>query len=118
MDRPEKMKNYSSFNEWKMDQSFNNQELITELSEIVADIAAILEKTVKWGQGCWVQGKDHKFFIHCKPDHIQFGFYNGAKLNDPESLLQGNGKFVRHIKIFSTAKINLITIKHFITQVI
>ena len=33
------------------------------------------------------------------PDHVQFGFFTGSALRDPDGLLRGEGKFVRHIKV-------------------
>jgi hypothetical protein len=33
--------------------------------------------------------------------HLTFGFYYGAELPDPEGLLEGTGKLLRHVKIRS-----------------
>jgi hypothetical protein len=38
-------------------------------------------------------------------DHVDFGFFRGAELNDPKGLLEGTGKGLRHIKVFSPADI-------------
>jgi hypothetical protein len=34
-------------------------------------------------------------------DHVNLGFHQGASLSDPEGLLEGEGKQMRHIKIRS-----------------
>lgn len=112
------MKHYNSFSDWKKDQSKKNQKLISKVSAVIGDIAPKLDTTVKWGQGCWTENKNHKFFIHCKQDHIQFGFYIGSTLRDPKNLLQGTGKFVKHIKLFSSKDIDEIALKNLIKQVI
>jgi hypothetical protein len=31
--------------------------------------------------------------------HVNVGFFNGAELADPRGLLQGSGKFMRHVKL-------------------
>ena len=31
--------------------------------------------------------------------HMNVGFFNGAVLEDPQGLLQGQGKFMRHVKV-------------------
>lgn len=31
--------------------------------------------------------------------HVNLGFYCGAELPDPQGLLQGTGKFMRHVKL-------------------
>lgn len=96
------MKAYGSFDEWKRDQSAQNHKLITALSGIVRKTAPHWTPTVKWGQGCWTLGDTPKVYIHAEPDHVQFGFFAGSKLDDPEGLLVGSGKHVRHVKVFTT----------------
>ena len=32
-------------------------------------------------------------------DHVNVGFFHGAALPDPEGLLQGTGKSMRHVKV-------------------
>jgi hypothetical protein len=39
------------------------------------------------------------FSIAIYPKHINFFFLQGAKLSDPEGLLQGDGSVVRHIRL-------------------
>jgi hypothetical protein len=31
--------------------------------------------------------------------HVTFGFYKGVELADPEDLLEGTGKGMRHVKV-------------------
>lgn len=31
--------------------------------------------------------------------HVNIGFYNGAELADPAGLLQGSGRYMRHVKL-------------------
>ena len=100
--KPQKMKSYASFAEWKGDQSAKNQRLIGALSRLVKETAPELTPTVKWGQGCWTMGTAPRVYIHAEPDHVQFGFYAGSKLEDPGGLLVGSGKYVRHVKVFAT----------------
>ena len=102
---PQKMKSYPSFAAWKQDQSVENQRLIDSLSRLVRKTAPDFERTVKWGQGCWTLGGVPKVYIHTEPDHVQFGFYAGSSLRDPEGLLVGSGKHVRHVKVLWTRRI-------------
>jgi len=32
-------------------------------------------------------------------DHVNVGFFRGAELSDPDGLLEGTGKFMRHVKL-------------------
>jgi hypothetical protein len=113
-----KMKSYETFSDWKKDQTAKNKKLITEASKLISTVAPKLETTVKWGQGCWTEDKNHKVFIHCAPDHIQLGFYTGSTLQDPKNLLKGSGKFVKHVKIFSVEDIDKPACKNLIKQVV
>ena len=112
------MKQYTSFSEWKKDQSAENMKLITEVSVIIQNVDSTLEKVVKWGQGCWTEGKNHKLFIHCAADHIQVGFYRGAELRDPQKILEGKGQFVKHVKLFAGCDINTRVLAELIKQVV
>jgi hypothetical protein len=42
---------------------------------------------------------EHFCYISAQKHDINLGFYHGAELPDPEGLLQGTGKRLRHIKI-------------------
>lgn len=96
-----KMKAYASFRDWKSDQTAKNQRLAASLARLVKKVAPDFAPTVKWGQGCFTLDDRPKIFIHAEPDHLQFGFFAGAFLKDPDKLLVGKGKHVRHIKVFS-----------------
>ena len=38
-------------------------------------------------------------YVYSSPDYVQFGFFRGSALEDPHRLLEGNGQYVRHIKV-------------------
>jgi hypothetical protein len=112
------MKAYASFLDWKKDQSAKNQKLIRALERLVKKIAPGLTTTVKWGQGCWIKGVVPKIYIHAEDTHVQFGFYNGASLKDSDKVLNGKGKYVRHIKVNSLKDIDQEVFTDFIQQAI
>src|ERR1700680_892603 len=47
--------------------------------------------------------KDQVVYIGVYAKHINLGFYWGAQMDDPEGVLEGGGKHLRHIKIASQA---------------
>ena len=100
------MKAYASFAEWKKDQSPKNVRLIGALTRIIEAAAPHLLKTVKWGQGSWVDGGTPKVYIHAAKDHVQLGFYRGSALKDPKGLLVGGGQYVRHVKVRTAREID------------
>ncbi|HLB93511.1 MAG TPA: DUF1801 domain-containing protein [Terriglobales bacterium] len=38
-------------------------------------------------------------YVNVFTSHVNVGFFHGAALPDPECLLQGTGKFMRHVKL-------------------
>jgi hypothetical protein len=38
-------------------------------------------------------------YVNVFTSHVNVGFYHGAALPDPARLLQGGGKFMRHVKL-------------------
>jgi len=38
-------------------------------------------------------------YVNAFTSHVNVGFFRGAEIADPESLLQGTGKFMRHVKL-------------------
>lgn len=39
-------------------------------------------------------------------NHVTFGFHHGTSLKDPESLLAGTGKNIRHVKLPDVESLN------------
>ena len=37
-------------------------------------------------------------YVNVFTEHVNIGFFHGASLKDPSSLLQGTGRFMRHVK--------------------
>jgi len=38
-------------------------------------------------------------YINVFTSHVNVGFFHGASLPDPDHLMQGNGRFMRHVKL-------------------
>jgi hypothetical protein len=45
-------------------------------------------------------------YVNVFTSHVNVGFFQGATLPDPANLLQGSGKFMRHVKLEPGAPIN------------
>ena len=101
-----KMRAYATFDKYFADQGKRNQTVIRALRKLVNDVAPHLEESVKWGNGCWLNGKVPVAYVYSAPDHVQFGFFAGAALKDPRRLLRGEGKFVRHIRVATATDID------------
>ena len=38
-------------------------------------------------------------YVNVFTSHVNVGFFQGAELDDPDGLLEGTGKFMRHVKL-------------------
>src|SRR6185436_9164644 len=38
-------------------------------------------------------------YVNAFRDHVNVGFFRGAEIDDPASLLEGSGKLMRHVKL-------------------
>ena len=72
--------------------------LINDVMPRVVEVVWPDQKSAGYGTGprkmseqfCWIMPYD---------EHVVLGFYYGSELPDPERLLEGTGKLMRHVKI-------------------
>lgn len=84
------MKAYPSFDAYLKDQRAKNQTIIRALRKFVKDTEPGLAEAVKWGNGCWIGSKGPVAYVYSDDGFVQFGFFNGAALKDPQGLLEGS----------------------------
>jgi hypothetical protein len=53
-------------------------------------------------------------YVDIFTSHVNVGFFQGATLRDPARLLQGTGKFMRHVKLRPGAAINALALSSLI----
>jgi hypothetical protein len=53
-------------------------------------------------------------YVNAFRDHVNVGFFRGAELPDPSGLLQGTGKFMRHVKLWPDSEIDSAALKKLI----
>ena len=74
------------------------RKLMERLRTFVKKQAPQLEERVKWGGLCWV-GRGVVCYAHPLDDRVDFGFFKGVMLKDRGKILEGAGKFLRHVKV-------------------
>jgi hypothetical protein len=45
-------------------------------------------------------------YVNAFKTHVNVGFFRGAEIADPERLLEGTGKFMRHVKLRPESPVN------------
>jgi hypothetical protein len=100
------MKKFDTFAAWAKDQVPGQKRMIGALRKLMKKAGPSLTESVKWGNGVWLGDEYPVSFLHAKDDHLQFGFFGGSGLKDPKKLLQGSGKYIKHIKIYTLKDID------------
>jgi hypothetical protein len=113
-----KMKSYASFDAYLADQASDKQRIIRELREFVAATAPTLVEAVKWGNGCWLEGKVPVAYVYAGGPGVQFGFLLGSRLSDPRKLLQGKAAHVRHIPLSSAREVDPAVLAPYLRQAV
>jgi hypothetical protein len=101
------MNAYASFDKFQAAQRPKHRTIIRALRRFVKTTAPTLTEGSKWEHGCWFKGTSVVAYVYAGyPGYVQFGFTAGARLKDPKKLFDGDGKYIRHIKVFTTADID------------
>ncbi len=79
--------------------------LIHRLHPETTEVSRPGDRAVSWGFG---ERKMSEAYAYAMPfrDHVNLGFYRGAFLCDPESLLKGTGKALRHVSFKEAATVD------------
>jgi hypothetical protein len=80
------------------DLALASRALVLDVFPRVVEVVWLQQKTAGYGTGpkkmteqfCWLAPF---------PKHVVFGFYYATELPDPEALLEGTGRLMRHVKI-------------------
>ncbi|MCH7734785.1 MAG: DUF1801 domain-containing protein [Chloroflexi bacterium] len=75
-------------------------EVVSLVRDIVEGSAPDAGASIKWSQPVFEQNGPF-CYVRAFKNHVNFGFWRGAELPDPEGLLQGDGDKMRHIRLSS-----------------
>ncbi|PZU49013.1 MAG: hypothetical protein DI568_06365 [Sphingomonas sp.] len=72
--------------------------LAFELHPGLVEVSRPGDRAVSWG---WAAKKMSEAYAYALPyrSHVNLGFYRGAALPDPDGLLRGTGKAMRHVQV-------------------
>jgi hypothetical protein len=89
--------------ETKAEDWFNRAEptqrrTLIALRNLVRSVAPKAVEDIKWDRPCYSNEKGMFCYLHSTKSYATLGFQNGAALDDPERMLEGTGKNMRHVK--------------------
>ena len=53
-------------------------------------------------------------YVNVFAAHVNVGFFQGSELRDPEGLLEGSGKFMRHVKLREGEVVDAVALRQLI----
>jgi predicted GNAT family acetyltransferase len=78
--------------------AYRTRSLIYRIFPGVVEVPWVHQGTIGYGVGP-KKMSEHFSWISAHKNHVTLGFFYGAELPDPENLLEGTGKLLRHVKI-------------------
>jgi hypothetical protein len=72
--------------------------VVVALRALVREAAPGLQESVKWGKPVYGRGTANLLSLIAHKSHVNLQLFNGATLPDPDGLLEGTGKGLRHVK--------------------
>jgi hypothetical protein len=82
------------------------KEIMETLRELIHKNVDQVTEEFKWSRPVFKKVKDFAY-LQANKNHVNLGFYSHfEQLPDPNNLLQGSGKMMRHIKIKSVAELD------------
>lgn len=92
----------STIDDWFASAPEHQRESLGMLRELVFKTGPGIEEALKWGRPCYATDAGLFCYIHRSANHVTLGFQQGTSLDDPDGLLEGDGKDMRHIKFESS----------------
>lgn len=78
--------------------------VVNALRALVKRTAPEAQEVVKWAQPVY-QVNGPFAYMKAFKSHVNFGFWRGAEIGDPQGILHGDGDRMRHVKVTSAADI-------------
>ena len=81
-------------------------DVVRELDALVRKAAPKATGTIKWAQPVYEQNGPFAY-VKAFSAAVNFGFWRGSDLTDPDDALEGTGDRMRHVKIRSAEDVGL-----------
>ena len=91
------------------------REVILEDYLEAVEIVRLGDGAASYGVGSKKMSEAH-VYVMPKRSYVNLGFYHGANLIDPQKLLEGTGKKMRHVKVRSVEEAKSETVRDLIAE--
>mgnify|MGYP003459497760 CR=1 FL=1 len=91
---------------WFDSSPLDQQFALQQLRGMIRTVAKGAIELIKWGRPCYATKSGLFCYLHRSKAHITVGFQRGGELDEPDNLLEGTGKVMRHIKLTGSDEVN------------
>ena len=92
-------------------------EIVEGVRKVVQKVAPEVTEVVKWAQPVY-ESNGPFAYIKAFKNNVNFGFWRGIDIHDPEGILQGSGDKMRHVKLSSLNDIQEEVFEGFVKEAI
>jgi len=92
-----------------------HQDTLRALRVLIFEAVPATKESFKWKQPVYATEKDY-VYLKANKGHINLGFFNFEKIENPAYPLEGTGKRMRHIKIKNMADFDREALKEMIVR--
>jgi hypothetical protein len=92
-------------------------EVVAAVRAVILEAAPAARESIKWAQP--VYESDGPFaYIKAFPATVNFGFWRGAELDDPDGRLIGDGDRMRHVKLTAATDVDTETFGRWVREAV
>ena len=92
-------------------------QIVSAVRQIILEAAPEADESIKWAQPVYdINGPFA--YIKAFKNSVNFGFWRGVDIEDPEGLLQGSGEKMRHFKLTSLDDVNPAVFTDYVQQAV
>jgi hypothetical protein len=96
---PSSVKRDPAIEVWMRDHSDELAVIARRWFEVMRDCGDDVRELLHDGHPTACVGDAAFAYVNAFKAHVNVGFFRGAEIADPEGLLEGTGKFMRHVKL-------------------
>lgn len=93
------MKHISEVDQYIDEAGETQQIILNNLRDLIEKTVPDASEHFKWNQPVYHKHKNFCYLRYTKKQ-VNLGFFNFSNIDDPQNLLEGSGKTMRHVKIF------------------
>ena len=96
---PSSVKRDSAIEVWMREHASELGAIAQRWFEVMRDCGDDVRELLHDGHPTACVGDAAFGYVNAFKAHVNVGFFRGAELSDPSNLLEGTGKFMRHVKL-------------------